>query len=140
MTELDQVIAAAYASQGQQEDVNKVYLTLLRNILFLPISKEKEPGDEEPFRPLFAQVDDNYFMLAFDTLERLKTWADDQLDNIDYVEISGAEIIAGVSDSVYLCLNYGTEFYKEFSPDEVKRLKMIVARIEQMKGGEPAGG
>lgn len=139
MTELDQVISAAFASEGKQEDVNKVYLTLLRTMLFLPVSKEQDPNDEEPFRPLFAQVDDKYFMLAFDTLERLQVWAGDQVDDLGYVEITGADIISGVSEQVYLCINYGTDFYKEFSPDEVKRLKMIVAKIEQMRDEKPEG-
>lgn len=134
VTELDQVLANAFASQGKQEDVNKVYLTLLRTQFFLPVRKETSPEDEEPFRPLFAKVDDNYFMLAFDTLERLKVWAGEQYDHINFVEIIGKDLIAGINDTVYLCINYGTEFYKEFSPDEVKKLKLVVSRIEQMKG------
>ena len=136
MTELDQVIAAAYASQGKQEDVNKVYLTLLRTLFYLPVQKEEEPSvkdSEEPFRPLFAKVDDHYFVLAFDTHERLNVWAGDQRDQMNYVEISGKDLITGIDDTVYFCVNYATEFYKEFSPDEVKKLKMIVARIDQMK-------
>jgi len=133
MTELDQAIAAAYASQGKQEDVNKVYLTLLRTLFYLPAQKNKDPNDEEPFRPLFTKVEGKYFMLVFDTLERLKGWAGDQFDQLDYVEISGKDVIAGISDQVYLCVNYGFEFYKEISPDEVKQLKKVVARIEQMR-------
>lgn len=136
MTELDQTIAAAFASQGNQQEVNKVYLMLLRTTLFLPVSKDKKPEDSEAFRPLFAQSNGHYFMPVFDTLERLKTWAGDQLNNMDYVEIIGKDVIAGINDNVYLCLNYGTEFYKEFSPDEVKRLKMVVTRIEQLKNNQ----
>lgn len=139
MTELDQTIAAAFTSEGKQEDVNKVYLTLLRTDFFVPV-KKTDPSinhidEQEPFKPLFAKIDDNYFMLVFDTVERLTTWAGDQLDQIDYVEISGIEVVAGINEGVFLCLNMGTDFYKEFSPDEVKRLKMIASRIAQMKGG-----
>ncbi len=133
MTELDQLISAAYMSQGKQEDVNKVYIAILRSLLFLPVKKDKSPDDEEPFHPLFATVDNQHFMLTFDTVERLTEWAGDQLDQIDYVEISGRDLIAGVSDQVYLVLNMGSEFYKEFSPDEVKHLKKVVARIDQLK-------
>jgi len=134
MTELDQLISAAYASQGKQEDVNKVYITLLRSLLFLPVKKDKSPEDEEPFRPLFATIDDHYFMLTFDTLERLTEWAGDQLTNIDYVEISGRDLITGINDDVFLVLNAGFEFFKEFSPDEIKQLKKVVLRIDQLKG------
>lgn len=134
MTELDKAISAAYASQGKQEDVNKVYLELLRSVLFLPVNKEKSPDDEEPFRPLFAKIEENYFMLVFDTLERLTQWAGDQMNQINYVEISGRDLIAGVNENVFLVLSPGLEFSKEFSPDEVKQLKKIVARIDQLKG------
>ncbi len=133
MTELDKAISAAFASLGKQEDVNKVYLTLLRTPLFIPVQKEKKVDDEEPFRPLFASIEDKIFMLAFDTMERLTSWAGSQFDKMSYVELSGRDVVAGLSEKVYLCINYGTDFYKEFSPDEVKRLKTVVARIDQLK-------
>ena len=133
MTELDDKIAAAFTSCGKQEDVNKVYLTLLRTALFVPVKKEKGSNEEEPFEPLFAKIEGQFFMLAFDTVERLTAWAGDQLNNITYVDIIGRDVIAGINEQVYLGLNYGTEFYKEFTPDEVKRLKMIVVRIDQLR-------
>jgi hypothetical protein len=138
MTELDRVIAAAFASEGKQEDVNKVYLALLRTVLYLPVQKGedqvKQP-DEDPFKPLFAKIDDQYFMLVFDTVERLTVWAGEQIAHMNYVEISGMDLVKGMNENVFLCLNHGADFYKEFTPDEVKRLKTIVSRIEQMKAG-----
>jgi hypothetical protein len=134
MTELDQAIAAAYSSEGKQEDVNKVYLTLLRSPLLLPVRKDQDPSDEEPFRPLFTVINDEYFMLAFDTLDRLKGWAGEQMENIAYVELSGRDLVAGINEKVYLCINLDTEYYKEFSPDEMLQLKKIVARLDQLKG------
>lgn len=140
MTELDQVIAAAFASEGKQEDVNKVYLTLLRASLFLPVKKHdpamEHVDEHEPFQPLFAKVEDQYYMLAFDEFERLTQWAGDQMNEIDYVEVSGRDVIAGINEGVFFCLNIGTQFYKEFTPDEVKRLKTVVSKIDQLKGGE----
>lgn len=133
MTELDQVIAAAYESGGKQEQVNKVYITLLRSSLFLPVKNQEASQEEEPFAPLFAVVDGQYYIAAFDTLERLETWAGDAIEQIKYVEITGKDLIAGMNESVYLALNVGAETYKEFPPDEVKHLKKIVARIEGLK-------
>jgi len=133
MTELDHLIAAAFASEGKQEDVNKVYLTLLRSRLVAPVKKEPAQDEEEPFTPLFAKIEEKYFLLAFDTVERLSNWAGDHLGEISYVELLGRDFIAGMSDQVYFCLNLGTDYYKEFSPDEVKRLKMVIARIDQIK-------
>jgi len=134
MTELDQAIAAAYGSEGKQDDVNKVYLTLLRSTLFLPVRKDQDSLDDEPFRPLFTVINEEYFMLAFDTLDRLIAWAGDQMDKIAYVELSGRDLVAGINEKVYLCVNLDTQYYKEFSPDEVFQLKKIVARLDQLKG------
>ena len=132
MTKLDKLIATAYASNGKQADVNKVYLGLLQTLLLLPVQKEYISAPEEPFAPLFAKIEGQHYMLIFDTLERLQAWAGEQIDQINYVEISGHDLIAGIHDSVFLCLNLGSEFYKEFPPEEVKRLKTIVARIGQI--------
>jgi hypothetical protein len=139
MTELDTLIAAAFQSEGDKDAVNKVYLTLLQATLFVPVEKKSadaEPlsEDEEPFKPLFANLDEKYFLLTFDTLSRLTEWAGDQMDMIDYVELVGRDLISGINESVFLCLNLGSEFYKEFSPEEVKHLKLIVSRINQLKG------
>ncbi len=135
MTELDQVIAKAFGSEGKQDDVNKVYLTLLRSVLIIPVEKAARPAtaDEEPFKPLFAKLEDKYFMLAFDTPERLEAWGQDHLEKVDYVEIIGRDLIAGINEGVYLCLNVGATYYKEFSPEEVLQLKKVVARIDQLK-------
>lgn len=131
MTELDVVIEAAFKSTGKQEAVNKVYLTFIRTLFFVPIKKEKEKSDH--FSPLFTKIENQFFMSAFDSKERFITWAGDHLSEMDYIELSGKEIINGIKEAVYLCINVGTSFYKEFSPEEIQRLKIIVARIEQIQ-------
>jgi hypothetical protein len=140
VTELDQLIAAAFASEGKQEDVNKVYLALLRASLYVPVQKKEADAvavndEAEPFQPLFAKVDDKFFMLVFDTLERLTAWAGDEFSAMEYVELSGRDVLSGIGDVVFLGLNLGSVWYKEFSPDEIKRLKMVVSRIAKMQGG-----
>jgi hypothetical protein len=136
MTELDEAVQAAFTSSGGRSEVNKVYLALVRTLLFVPV--EKNPviiSEDEPFRPLFANVNGNYFMLVFDSQDKLANWAGEHYADMNYVEISGRDVIAGVGDQVFLGLNLGTDFYKEFSPDEVKRVKTIVARIDQLRQG-----
>lgn len=135
MTDLDKAISAAFASKGKQDDVNKVYLLLLRSLLFIPVSKEKKPNNEELFSPLFTKIENRYYMLAFDTLERLTSWAGEHMAEMGYVELSGHDLIKGINDQACFSLNVGTPYYKEFLPDEIKRLKTIVSRIEQMKQG-----
>src|SRR5579863_7326937 len=98
MTELDQLIAAAFASQGKQDNVNKVYLCLLRTSLFLPVKKDAPVSTEEPFSPLFARIDNQIYMMAFDTLDRLIAWAGNQHTEMAHVAISGRELIRGINE------------------------------------------
>jgi hypothetical protein len=129
MTELDQLISAAYENEGKQEFANKVYLSLLRTPLFVPTRPQAQVESEEPFIPLYAEQGDNFFMLVFDTLERLQTWAGEYHKDMEYVEIKGWDVVRGLGEKVYLCLNFGTPFYKEFAPDEVLKLKTIIQRL-----------
>ncbi len=136
MKELDQAISRAFESQGKQEDVNKVYLLFLQSPMFLPVKKTtEETKSEEAFHPLYAVIDEKYFMLAFDELERLTHWAQEQIAQIDYVELTGRDLIAGINENVYLVINIGTGFHKEFSPEEVMHLKKIVLKLDQLKSG-----
>lgn len=131
MSEFDQLIAAAFESGGKQEQVNKVYLGLLKTRFYLPVRKQDPAAvnEEEPFIPLYTQQDDHYLMPIFSTLERLQTWAGDYMEQMEYVELVGWDVVRGLGEQVYLCVNFGTPFYKEFAPDEVKRLKLIVQRL-----------
>lgn len=131
--ELDNFIAKAYQNEGKKEDVNKVYLTFLQTLLYVPVKKDAVNTSDEPFHPLFTKIEDNTYMLVFNTLDRLKNWAGDAIDQMNYVELSGHDVVFGINPEVYLCLNVGTEFYKEFSPDEVFHLKKIVAKIQSLK-------
>jgi hypothetical protein len=133
MTELDTLIQDAFAQEGRKDITNKFYLLFLRTNLLLPVKKDKNPLSEEPFEPLFANIEGRYYLPVFDTLERLSAWAGEEFAAMQYVDISGHDLILGISEAAFLCLNLGTPFYKEFAPDEIMHLKKIVARIAEMK-------
>src|SRR6185437_4070490 len=128
MTELDHAIQIAYASHGHQDAVNKVHLKLLQTLLFIPIRKNNPT--EEPFLPLYTQIENQYFMTVFDTQEKCEQWAGVFLAEMDITQLSGHDVILGINPDVFLSLNTGTDFYKEFSPDEINYLKKIAIKIE----------
>ncbi|MDX1901636.1 MAG: SseB family protein [Gammaproteobacteria bacterium] len=132
VTPLEQAIAEAYASQGQQADVNRVHLLLLQTKFYLPVQKEHTPTEEEPFRPLFAVHEKHIFMLAFEAEDQMAAWAAEQAGEIAHVQLSGRDLVVGIGENVFLVLNPGAKLSKEFSPEELQYLKKIVARIEQM--------
>lgn len=132
MSELDTVIASAYDNEGEQEKVNKVYVTFFRTLLYMPVYTRDD--QDEPFSPLYLQEEQQYFIPVFDSLERLQAWAANEYEDLEYAEILGADVIRCVGEEmVYVCLNAATDYYKEFSPDEIRHLKKMLVKIDSLK-------
>jgi len=129
MTLLDDAIVKAHENQDSREAASAAWLTLLRTPLFLPIHPDQPKDEEEPFRPLYAMIDDRCFIATFDTEERLSNWAGIHHDKMRHVTLPGRELIQGLGENVWLALNAGTPFYKEFSPDEIRYLKKIIGKM-----------
>jgi hypothetical protein len=66
VSELDHVIEAAYTKEGAQDKVNKVYVTLFRTLLYMPVYRQDDV--DEPFTPLYMQDEGKYFSPVFDSL------------------------------------------------------------------------
>lgn len=128
---LDTLLKAAYDSEGNTDAVNKFYVTLFRTNLYMPVKLNS--SSQEPFTPLYVQQDEHFFVPIFDSIERLHEWAGAQHEKIDHVEITGEAVLRGLGSKAYLCLNVGTPFYKEFSPEEIARLKMTIAKMDKLR-------
>lgn len=131
LSNIDTLIKNAYESQGATADVNKVYLEFIKSELYIP-AELNENDSEEPFKPLFSIADEYVFMVAFDDYDRLIKWAGENAVETDYVCIKGRDLISGIGENVFLALNPSFEFYKEFSPEEIQRIKTIVSRIDSL--------
>lgn len=132
-TPLDQALFNAYTHPEDRDAANKVWLTLLKSTLYLVVDPVAPPTGEEPFRPLVAMINDHCFLAAFDTEARIQAWAGEHTGDIHHAMLTGRDLLAGMGDNVFLVLNPGTPFHKEFSPDEVKHLKKVIARVDQLK-------
>lgn len=125
---LEDAITKAIAEEGQEGAATKAYFTFLKSSLFLPI--EKDSG-EEP-RVLFLEEEGHIFLPVFSQKEFLIHWAADSLAQIDMYELSGVELLSGLGDDVTVALNPGAPTYKEFNPEEILKLKTMVAKIKGM--------
>ncbi len=130
MTEIDKLLAAIYSNPTDQAVVNKFYLCILRSYLYVPTNKEFSASEVEPYQPLIVEDNQQYFMLAFDSLERLQIWAGENIYDISRVILRGRDLLKCIGENVHLCLNFGTAYYKEFSPQEVLHLKTVIAKTE----------
>jgi len=132
-TELDELLIKALESEGDTAAVNPFYAAFLRTSLYLPTRKNWQATTEKPFQPLMSDLNGNVFLLVFDTLSRLEIWIGDNHDEINHVEIIGHDLVDALGHHVYLGLNYETPYYKEFSPNEIARLKTVVEKTKPPK-------
>ncbi len=125
---LEEAIEKAIAEEGQEGAATKAYFTFLKSQLLLPIEK----GSGEEPRVLFLESDDHVFLPVFSQKELLIHWAAESLSQIDMYECSGIELLAGLGEQVTLALNPSTPIYKEFNPEEILKLKTMVAKIKNL--------
>lgn len=125
-TQLEQAIANAYKNDGDTSSINKVHLEFLKANFIIPI--EKSSSENDP-KVLFLQQQEHSLLPVFSDEQSLKQWATDIVDEIDLLYLTGVNLLKGLGENVFVCLNPGTELYKEFHPQELAKLKMIVAKF-----------
>ncbi len=134
MTELEVQLVQALSDDADNAAANKVYLSLFRSELYIPIHKRNQQvNDDADPMPMFIEHDGAFFLLAFDSFDKLQAWAGDYIDEIESYQTIGFHLIGNLRDNVYLCLNFGSEVYKEFPPDEIQQLKKMLGKLKQLR-------
>jgi hypothetical protein len=126
MNELDQAIQAALNDPNQ---ANHAYFKFLKAKVYLPCEPESDPEDP---RVLFLESDNGIFLTIFSNEANLWDWAGEDKDKISSFEVLGLELVQGLGEKVTLALNPGQSSYKEFNPDEITKLKTMVAKIHSL--------
>lgn len=129
MSSLEQAIARALETGGDNKDANKAYLEFIKANFIIPIQKNTPDAPDAAPEVLFLQEGDNTFLPIFTEKKYLSAWAQDIGDHINLLELSGVDLLKGVGDTVTLCLNIGTPHYKEFNPSETARMRSIVLKL-----------
>lgn len=137
MTELDVLLDRCIKEEAEQ---STYYDLVLNSNFYVPILEEdSEAGaDDDNVTPVILEADGKPYMMLFDTEERLLNWANQEIRHIvlpghSLVEISTAEL--------YWALNIGTDFQKEFVPEEIGWLKNVVKQCQvkaTLEGGSKA--
>lgn len=126
-TELDKALAHV---QDNPDEVHVFYNTFLNSVLYLPThdAPEGQEDDQKQLRPIFSQSGDTLFLMLFDSLERLKGWAQ---KDMGYVGLQGHAILDMMDPRFHWFLNYGSAYGHEFGSDEIKWLKSAVQQATQ---------
>ncbi|KTC91884.1 putative Fe-S center protein [Legionella cincinnatiensis] len=126
MNALNLAIKEALLSAGNTKEANKAYLEFIKANFIIPIEQNTE--NEEPI-VLFLQENDHIFLPVFTEISYLNSWASEIAKEIKLLKLSGVDLLKGLGDNVTVCLNIGSEIYKEFNPSEITRMRSIVLKL-----------
>lgn len=125
MSELDELLDLA---RKEPEKGHVYYDAFLNADLFFPVKRAdgqsaswKALGRHEKFFPLFLPAESQKVVPAFDSLERLQSWAGEGA--LDYVTIRGHQLARLVAADVAIALNLGTPHAYLFTPELLARLR-----------------
>lgn len=130
MTELDQALQALRLDMDDTKLQSKYYDVFLNMTFCVPTLDQQESDikselEEGQVLPLVIESEGNDYLMLFDTEERLKNWA---TNDVKWVDVPGYILAATTMPPLHWALNVGTEYSKQFLPDEIAWLKEVVER------------
>ncbi|MFM8269434.1 MAG: SseB family protein [Pseudomonadota bacterium] len=130
-TPLDEALKSALADQ---KFANFFYDTFLNTVIFMPVRKEEtqegtwtELSLKDRFFPLFLKFENGRAVPVFDSMERLKAWA--QTQSFDFLKIKAHVLLKLLDPSMALVLNSGTAFEYILTTDILELLRKSMRPI-----------
>lgn len=140
--DLDQALALLRQDMTNATSQSKFYDLFLNTTFCVPTLDPKElktdvTVEEGQVLPLIIEADGNDYLMLFDSEERLKNWAG---ASSTWIGVPGHVIAATTMPPLHLAMNVGTDYSKQFLPDEIAWLREVVERCNQAAaGGQQAG-
>lgn len=126
MNSLELAIKKALDSEGDSKDANKAYLEFIKANFIIPVHKN-ETGEEPEV--LYLEEGGSFFLPVFSDKQYFDNWALEVADSIQVLKLSGVDLLKGIGENVNVCLNIGSEIYKEFNSSELTRMKSMVLKL-----------
>lgn len=126
MNPLNHAIKEAYEAEGTTKEANKAYLEFIKANFIIPV--EQSSTDENP-EVLFLQQNDQILLPVFTDMIYLDAWAKDISSKIKLLKLSAVDLLKGIGEDVTVCLDIGSEFYKEFNPSELARMRSMILKL-----------
>jgi hypothetical protein len=132
MTELDHALESFRQDKPGADHQSIFYHLFLNTMFYVPTVKEsieveKSEPEEEVTLPMVVEVDGLNYLMLFDTEQRLTAWADKE---VPFLTVPGHMIAELSAPDLYWALNVGTDFAKQFVPDEIAWIKDVVGRCK----------
>lgn len=140
MTELDKALDELREKPKSPKAQSGFYDLFLNSLFFVPtvnekISTEEGKEAEEMEVPMIIESEGTDYLVFFDDQKRLNDWAQEEAP---CVQLPGHLLAEMTTEDLYWAMNIGTEYAKQFAPDEIDWLKDVVAqcKAEAEKAGE----
>jgi SseB protein C-terminal domain/SseB protein N-terminal domain len=139
VTQLDKSLIAA---QQDNSKANDFYNLFLNTDVYIPTQDMPEKDtvrraeEGEKFTPVIIDRGGKKYLPIFDTLERLQVWAKRP---IGYARMPSHALLRGIGNDIHIVLNLGTDYYKEFVSEELKKLQEAVGAAMSKEQKLPAG-
>lgn len=130
MTELDQALETLRQDMNDPKNQSQFYDLFLNATFHVPTLPEEvvQEGQENAAGqalPLIMESEGNDYLMLFDSRERLLAWTGEEVAS---VEVPGHVLAATSQPPLHWALNVGTEYSKQFLPDEIAWLREVVER------------
>lgn len=138
MTRLDQALQTLRVDMDDAKRQSTFYDIFLNSTFCVPTLDPEEldgaaaPGEGQVL-PLVIEAEGNDYLMLFETEERLKSWAGAE---VKWVPVPGHVLAATTMPPLHWALNVGSEYAKQFLPDEIAWLREVVERCNEAAGQE----
>lgn len=133
MSGLDQALQALRQDMNNARRQSKFYDLFINTTFCVPTLDQQELDGESAVGegqvlPLIIESEGNDYLMIFDSEERLKAWA---AEDVKWVGVPGYVLAATTMPPLHLAMNVGTEYSKQFLPDEIAWLREVVERCNE---------
>jgi len=121
-SELDESLEKYIADENQQE---QYYRKVLATDFYVPLAHDanQETIDNQGgVTPMVLESDEKAYIMMFDSVERLSTWAQKEMP---YAILNGSAVARFSPAGLHWAINIGSKYAKEFVPDEINWLKQM---------------
>lgn len=132
MTDIDQALEQLRANPEDHTAQSGFYDLFLNRSFFVPTINEKidaeGKGEKESVEvPLIIEADGIDYLVFFDDQQRLNDWAE---KDVPCLQLPGHVLAEMTPDGLHWAMNIGTDYNKQFAPDEIAWLKDVVKRCK----------
>ncbi len=134
MTDFENALTNFLQDRNDPERQSSFYNLFLNTNFFLPTVGEQNgagegrAGETSYAVPVVVEAEECDYLMLFDSQERLRAWAQEE---VDFIEVPGHVIAANSVPQLLWALNVGSEPSKLFQEEEIAWLKEVVAHCDE---------